>query len=186
MFIINSIFMINCILNAPSSINVVSNDDIISVDVLSVDQSINQRSNEIKAKYDHVPMNPDHICYIVQLCSEYSIDPDIIFALIEIESKYDPKAKNKYSSAAGYGQLIASTAKSIAKEIDTIKSYDHRMDAYDPYINILLTIHYFSKCIDKAGGNINRALRFYRGLNDKHYINKVLHIKERIKMDKKI
>ena len=145
-----------------------------------------KRKEDIKDKYKHIPMDLDHICYLIQVCSDYSIDPDIILALIEVESKYDPNAKNKNSSAAGYGQLIASTAKSIAKEIDFIKSYNHKIDAYDPYINIHLMVHYFSKCIDNNNGNIYRALKSYRGCNDVPYFNKVMSIRKRIKENKKL
>ena len=183
--IMNLILAVNLSTDVPINKINISQDNLISIDIIQ-EKSSSDRREEIKNLYDHIPMNPDHVCYTVQLCSEYSIDPDIIFALIEVESRYNPKAKNKHSSATGYGQLIASTANNIAKELNSINSYNHKIDAYDPYINLLLTVHYFSKCINKSNNDIYKALKFYRGKNDVCYFNKVLSIRKRIKESKKL
>ena len=88
-------FIMNLILAASLSNDIqinninISKDNIISIDIVQEKSSLDRRE-EIKNLYDHIPMNPDHVCYTVQLCSEHCIDPDIIFALIEVESKYNP------------------------------------------------------------------------------------------------
>lgn len=132
--------------------------------------------------YEHIPMNDDHIVYLVNCCYEYSVDPDLILAVIWTESQFNPNAKNKRSSARGYGQFIKSTADSIADTIPEIKDYKHHIDAYDPYISIKMTVHYLSSCLNRYGGNINKALQRYRGCNDKKYFKLIaqrrLHIKK--------
>lgn len=53
---------------------------------------------------------------------ETGIDPLIILALIEIESRYSPKAKSK-KKCLGLTQMAAATAKAVAKKLGIIK-YD--------------------------------------------------------------
>lgn len=133
----------------------------------------------IAQKYDHVPMNPIHIKIVVDLSYQYGIDPDLVLAIIEVESNYNYLAKNKNSSARGYSQMIKSTALSLIDELN-ISDYNHSIDSYDPNINLQLMIYYLYKCINSSN-TLESTLRKYRGCNDKAYFKKVLKIRNRIK-----
>lgn len=145
-----------------------------------VDKSIQMnRYLIISQKYKHVPMNPIHIKIVVDLSYQYKVDPDLVLAIIEVESQYDYLAKNKTSSAKGYSQMIKSTALSLVKELN-ITDYNHSIHSYDPNINLQLMVYYISKCINSSN-SLESALRKYRGCNDKGYFRKVLKIRNKIK-----
>lgn len=168
------------------SLNIISNNDNIMPKIL---ESINYwrefyNYQKIIELYDHIPMDDDHIVYLVNCCYEYSVDPDLILAVIWTESQFNPKAKNKHSSARGYGQFIKSTANSIANAIPEIKDYKHHIDAHNPYISIKMTIHYLSECLNRHGGNINKALQRYRGCNDQKYFKLIAQRRSHIKKNK--
>lgn len=133
----------------------------------------------ISQKYKHVPMNPIHIKTVVDLSYQYKVDPDLVLAIIEIESQYNHLAKNKTSSASGYSQMIKSTALSLAKELN-ITNYNHSIHSYDPNINLQLMVYYISKCINSSN-SLESALIKYRGCNDKAYFKKVLKTRNIIK-----
>lgn len=140
----------------------------------------------IARKYPHIPMDKRHLKALIDLSYMYDVDPDLVLAIIYVESNFNPNAKNKYSSASGYGQLIKSTAVSISKKITDIKNYNHQRDAFDPYINLHITIYYINNCLKCSGGNIIGALKLYRGINDKQYFNKVIQKRNSIKASKVI
>ena len=142
------------------------------------------RKIEIKQLYDHIPMNGEHLIYLINTCNEYGVDPDLVLAIIWTESKFNPMAKNKKSSARGYGQFIKSTANSIANMLPEIQNYNHNVDAHDPYINIKMTVHYISILLNKSGNNLNKALQGYRGCNDKKYFKLIAQRREFIKKNK--
>ena len=54
--------------------------------------------------------------------AESKIDPLVILALIEIESRYNPKAKSK-KKCLGLTQMATTTAKAVAKKLGVLK-YD--------------------------------------------------------------
>lgn len=140
-----------------------------------------QRELILAELYPTVNMHKSHLRALIDLCYQYEIDPDFALAIIYVESKYDPMAKNKRSSATGYGQLIQSTATAIANMIPEIKSYNHSKDAYDPYINLHITVFYINRCIHASGGNLLNALKQYRGVNDQPYFKKVFAIRNELK-----
>lgn len=142
------------------------------------------RSIQIASKYHMIDMNKDHLLTLIDLSYQYEIDPDLVLAIIYTESRFDPNAKNKKSSATGYGQLIESTACSVAKQIPEIKEYEHKKDAYNPYINLHITIKYIDNCLNASGGDVKKALRRYRGVEDDKYFNKVLSFRNDIKKSK--
>lgn len=142
------------------------------------------REQKIIQTYNHIPMKDDHIVYLVNLCYIYGVDPDLILAIIWTESHFNPLAKNKSSSARGYGQFIKSTGNSIANQIPEIQNYKHHIHAHDPYISIHMTIYYFNKLLNNNGGNVNKALKCYRGRNDNKYFKLIAQRREHIKRKK--
>ena len=140
------------------------------------------RLQKIRRVYKHVPMNPDHVLIVVDLCYQYGVDPDLVLALIEVESHYKQYAKNKTSSARGYSQMISSTARSLSKKLG-YKSYVHHVHAYDPNINLHLMVYYVSYLLNTSN-SLQSALVKYRGCNDQPYIRKVLSVRSSIKHNK--
>lgn len=158
-----------------------SSSDISSITIVS--QDIKEKNNNIKivSSYRHIPMEPNHIIFLVNLSYYYDIDPDLVLALIWCESNFNPLAKNRYSSASGYSQMIKSTALSCVKNIDNIKDYNHKIHAFDPYINLHLMIYYISNCVYSSNGDIDKVLLSYRGCKDSKYFRMV---KERMNIIK--
>jgi hypothetical protein len=79
------------------------------------------------------------INHIYTLCAEKEIPPELLLALIETESDFDPNAVNERSGATGLGQFLPSTAEWIASINDLPYSYDLLKD---PYYNVELMILY--------------------------------------------
>lgn len=172
---------------SPKLEGVLINLDVNGMNATAIQEIENIRRETLLTKlYPTVCMDKSHLRALVDLCYKYEIDPDLALAIIYVESKYDPAAKNKQSSATGYGQLIKSTATAIANMIPEIESYNHSRDAYDPYINLHITIFYINRCIQSAGGNILNALRHYRGVEDRLYFNKVMKVRDELKSIKKM
>lgn len=79
------------------------------------------------------------INHIYTLCAEKEIPPELLLALIETESDFDPNAVNERSGATGLGQFLPSTAEWIASINDLPYSYDLLKD---PYYNVeLMTLY---------------------------------------------
>lgn len=57
-------------------------------------------------------VNPDYIPYAQAAAAKWlGGDTNILYALIQVESKWDASAKNRVSSASGLGQFITGTAR---------------------------------------------------------------------------
>lgn len=128
-----------------------------------------------------VPMELEHIVYVIDQSYMYEIDPDLVFAIIYAESNFNPNAANKTSSAKGYGQIIRSTAESIAKNMLNIEDYNHNIHAFEPYTNLQMMVCYIRYCSDRSKGSITRLLKHYRGVDDQPYFRKVLSFRDKIK-----
>ena len=142
------------------------------------------REERIARLYKDIPMDSRHINYLVNLSYNYNIDPDLVLSIIWCESNFNPLAKNKNSTASGYSQMIKSTALYCVKNIDSIKEYNHKIHAFDPYINLQLMIYYIDRCFYEANDNLDKALLMYRGCNDIAYFKKVKANMNRIKANK--
>jgi len=76
----------------------------------------------------------------------YRLDPALLAAVIEAESKFEAGAKSK-SGAIGLMQLLPSTAEGIA--LHTGGSNFHRSDLYNPEINVRYGAWYLRHLLDK-------------------------------------
>ena len=128
-------------------------------------------------------MDDNHVFYLINKCYENDIDPDLLLAIIWTESNFNYEAKNKNSSASGYGQFIKSTGKFIFNQLYENEEYIHEIHSKDPYIAIDMLICYFKRCIS-VDGKIETALTIYRGLNDKKYIASIKKKRDYIKNEK--
>lgn len=95
---------------------------------------------------------------VEQACSIYGTDPNLIYAIIKQESKFNPNAVSK-SGAKGLMQLMDATAYDMARKIDSINEKDY--DIYDPYTNIFIGTKYISYLINHFDGNYYLAIIAY-------------------------
>lgn len=80
---------------------------------------------------------------------DYNIDEELIRAVIQVESGWNPKAVSS-KGARGLMQLMPRTAESLGVE-----------DPFDPEQNIEGGVKYLSQMTDKYNGDIEKALAAY-------------------------
>ena len=95
---------------------------------------------------------------VEQACSIYNVDPNLVYAVIKQESKFNVNAKS-HSGAKGLMQIMDATAKEMARSIDSIDNKTY--DIYDPYTNILIGTKYISYLINHFDGNYYLAIVAY-------------------------
>jgi hypothetical protein len=110
------------------------------------------------------------------LAEEYLVDPELVKAIITVESSWYPKAVSS-KGAMGLMQLMPLTAKSLAVT-----------DAFDPEENISGGVRYFRMLLDLFNGDLRDSLAAYNAgptrikngeylpSETKRYISKVLKL----------
>jgi len=86
--------------------------------------------------------------YIVQYSKEYELDPYLVMAIINAESKFDKDAISS-KGAMGLMQMTESTAEWVAESTNTTDFETH--DLYDPETNIKMGCWYINKLRDEFG-----------------------------------
>jgi soluble lytic murein transglycosylase-like protein len=82
-----------------------------------------------------------------------NIEPALIYGLIYVESKFEPKAKG--GDAKGLMQLMPKTAASLAKQLD------RKTESYDPDFNIHAGALLIRKLLDRFDGDVELAIAAY-------------------------
>ena len=95
---------------------------------------------------------------VYKSAQKYDIDPALIMAVIEIESKFKRKAVSK-AGAIGLMQIMPKTAKSISRELN-IKKYN-KNSLYNPEINIKIGTYYLKKLLQEFNNDIDLTLAAY-------------------------
>lgn len=90
----------------------------------------------------------------------YQLDPLLVAAVINVESKFDPRAESQ-KGAKGLMQLLDDTAVWGA-EIIGIADFSPSQ-AFEPEINIQIGSWYLAKLLTQYGGNTPTALAAYNG-----------------------
>jgi len=104
------------------------------------------------AQQPHNDVSPeeDNIAEIEQLIETHaraqSLDPELVRAVVTVESSYDPAALSR-KGAMGLMQLMPATA--AALEVD---------DPYDPEENLRGGTLYLRRMLDRFGGDLELAL----------------------------
>ena len=113
---------------------------------------------------------------IITESKKYGIDPFLVLAVIQVESRFKPRAVS-HKGARGIMQIMPRTGKYVAKKYNVpFKSYQ---SLYDPVTNIKLGIAYLSYLDELYGNNMEYALFAYN-----HGPKKSKHIKNKFKKSK--
>lgn len=121
-------------------------------------------------------ISTDLILYADEQCREWNLHPQFLWAVVELESKFDPNADNLAgSSARGLGQILKGTGKYLWEDIlgNPKGSYYHDM-AYDPYVNIQLMCCHLGSSFNR-GCLLNEAVKAYSG-GTSGYMEKLMNI----------
>ncbi len=95
---------------------------------------------------------------VYKSAQKYNMDPALIMAVIEIESKFDAKAVSK-AGAIGLMQIMPKTGKSLSRELN-IKKYN-KNSLYNPEVNIKIGTYYLKKLLQEFNNNIDLTLAAY-------------------------
>ena len=95
---------------------------------------------------------------VYKSAQKYNVDPALIMAVIEIESKFDPKAVSG-AGAIGLMQIMPKTAKSLSRELK-IRKYN-KNSLYNPEINIKIGTYYLKKLLQEFNNDIDLSLGAY-------------------------
>ena len=102
------------------------------------------------------PREYEHI--VNQAAEKYNVDPNLIYAIIKQESKFNENAISK-SGAKGLMQILDSTAEDMVKQINTIDPKNYNI--FDPYTNIFIGTKYVSYLTKYFDGNYYLAIIAY-------------------------
>lgn len=94
--------------------------------------------------------------YVEKYAKENNIEKELIYAMIKAESNFKAEAVSS-KEALGLMQILESTAKEVAEELETEVTKEKILD---PEINICLGVKYISNLIKKYG-NTNLAIAAY-------------------------
>lgn len=98
--------------------------------------------------------------YVLKSAEEFSLDRDLIYAVIHSESKFDHYAVSA-TDARGLMQVQEETARDCVKKLG-IKNFTSDM-LFEPDINIRIGCYYLDKLIKKYNGKTELALAAYNG-----------------------
>lgn len=101
--------------------------------------------------YD-VPLPEEEQLYLIKLCEANSVPPELVIAIIEKESTYNPDAVSR-GGDYGYMQINKCNHKWL-REAYGVENF------LDPYENILCGVMIISEYLDKYG-DYNKALMAY-------------------------
>ena len=93
--------------------------------------------------------------WVDQVAGRYQMDPDLINAVIWVESRFEPRAKSP-AGARGLMQLMPATANAMARELDRPLAR-----VSDPEFNIEAGSLYLLQMLDRFDGDETLALAAY-------------------------
>lgn len=107
---------------------------------------------EISVSMDSFAVIPPYLAYddlIDEAAAAHELDADLIHAVIQAESAFDPHAQSPVG-AQGLMQLMPALQKELGVE-----------DPFDPRQNVMAGTKYLKKLIDRHSGNLALALASY-------------------------
>lgn len=103
--------------------------------------------------YD-VPLDEDLQLYIISLCKEKNIEPNIVLAIIDYESDYKADATGDSGNSCGLMQVQPRWHYGRMSDLGCT-------DLYDPYQNITVGVDYLEELISLHNGSVEKALVAY-------------------------
>lgn len=144
-------------------------------------QAFSERE-ELFDKYEYAIYDKQHVRTDItydrlktaeDLCKEKGVDIDYVLSTIMVESGGKETITNPNSTAAGFGQMLDSTATYVYENImeNGSGTYDHSM-ALDGDTNLNMTIEYIAYLQDRVSTPYQLVER-YRGVEDLEYIDRL-------------
>ena len=87
---------------------------------------------------------------VIQCCEDFNVEPTLVFAIINCESRFDKNAHSK-ADARGLMQLTEETFVDMGKLLKTEHSFN--VDAFEPNVNITYGIKYISWLLNYYNGD---------------------------------
>ncbi|MFA6548507.1 MAG: transglycosylase SLT domain-containing protein [Candidatus Margulisiibacteriota bacterium] len=108
--------------------------------------------------------------HVSKKADRFGVDPYFVMAVIREESHFNPKAVSR-SSARGLMQIMPSTGKGLAKDLDISRYRTSRL--YDPSLNIEMGSFFLSRLLKNFSNNFYLTLAGYNGGPNriKRYVN---------------
>lgn len=108
----------------------------------------------VATTYFDIPLSRSIQDHIFAECERYDLPPEIIIAMIERESDFDPD--NMGDNGQAYG-LMQIHPRWHSKRMEKLNC----TNLLDPYQNITVGVDYLAELLDKYDGNIAHALTAY-------------------------
>lgn len=97
--------------------------------------------------------------YVVKYSNEFDVDPTLVFAVIKVESNFDPNAESEVG-ARGLMQIMSDAYDWIKFRLDDNRDHTYD-DMYDPELNIEYGAYYLSYLMEKYDGSIELTAAAY-------------------------
>lgn len=120
-------------------------------------EEMHRISETIRAEFFREEIPYGHLIY--EKSKKYDVDPALVAAVIEQESRFRPRAKSPVG-ARGLMQLMPPTARETAERLG-LPYQPARL--YDPLLSVRLGSAYFRQVLDSFDGNVELALAGYNG-----------------------
>ncbi|MBI3988035.1 MAG: lytic transglycosylase domain-containing protein [candidate division NC10 bacterium] len=119
------------------------------------DPLYDEMMKEFDATRDDPHLRRYIIAKIMSLAKKYEIDPDLLFAVIAVESEFNTVAKS-HKNARGLGQVMFTTAKAINPTL--VEKPD---DLYDVHVNLSSALKYLKSNMKRGKEDQRTALMVY-------------------------
>ena len=122
-------------------------------EITEAEEPQTEASTEGQALFD-VPLSEDLQCYIIRLCEQKHIQPEIVIAMIARESNFNASACGDNGYSHGLMQIQPRFCRDLMDKLNC-------NDLFDPYQNVTVGIEILSDKLNTYGGNIAKALTAY-------------------------
>jgi soluble lytic murein transglycosylase-like protein len=105
--------------------------------------------NDVTPAEDDIDTQAGMDAFIKKVAAKYNVSPDLVAAVIEAESEFNPRAVSR-RGARGLMQLMPKTAKTLGVD-----------DPFDPKENIEAGVRHLRALMDRFGDNLPLVLAAY-------------------------
>ena len=104
------------------------------------------------------------VAQILTAATDHHVDPDLLFALIAVESGFNSAATSS-KGARGLGQVMLTTARAVAPDV-----IRRPQDLYDIQRNLYVTALEIHRLLDKWAGDVWGVLSEYAGTSSRRAV----------------